>query len=113
MSRQVKQISRELDIPVILLSQLRRPIQGQESRKPELSDLRESGSIEQDADVVLLLHREADEIDETRMGNVTDVIVKKNRNGETGLVRLSFIADQLRFENFEPDFESSSIPAGI
>ncbi|MCK6473750.1 MAG: replicative DNA helicase [Planctomycetes bacterium] len=113
MSRQVKQIARELDIPVILLSQLRRPIQGQESRKPELSDLRESGSIEQDADVVLLLHREADEADETRYGNVTDVIVKKNRNGETGMVRLSFIGDQLRFENYEPDFESSGIPAGI
>ena len=101
LSRQVKHLARELEIPIILLSQLRRPIQGQENKKPNLTDLRESGSIEQDADVVIMLHREID--DSGVMLRDVTCIVQKNRNGETGDVRLSFFPEQFRFETYLPD----------
>jgi replicative DNA helicase len=103
MSRQVKHLARELNIPILLISQLRRPIQGQENHKPHLSDLRESGAIEQDADVVIMLHRDMDELGV--MGKDVTAIVQKNRNGETGEVRLSFFPEQFRFESYSPAFD--------
>lgn len=102
-SRGLKALAKELHIPVIALSQLSRKSEARgESKRPMLSDLRESGAIEQDADVVLMLHREdyynKDKPDYTPTGEA-EVIIAKNRNGPTGAVPLIFIGNQLRFEN--------------
>jgi replicative DNA helicase len=101
-SRAVKSVARELGIPVICLSQLNRASEGRDGHRPRMSDLRESGSIEQDADVIMLLHRE----DYYKMGepdfqpdNVAEVIVAKQRNGPTGTVKLTFMNNTTRFEN--------------
>jgi len=101
-SRSIKSLARELDIPVILLSQLNRAPANRSNFMPRLTDLRESGSIEQDADVVLLLHRE----DYYHKGqadycntNVADVIIAKQRNGPTGAIKLTFLPELSRFES--------------
>ncbi|MBI3832023.1 MAG: replicative DNA helicase [Planctomycetes bacterium] len=110
LSRQVKQIARELSIPIVLLSQLRRPIQGKEDDPPKLTDLRESGSIEQDADVVIMLHRPLDE--KGVMTRDIKAIVQKNRNGEIGEVQLSFFPEYFRFETYTPDVSNAQSAAG-
>ena len=104
-SRSIKSLAKELDVPVILLSQLNRASAGRSNFIPRLTDLRESGSIEQDADVVLLLHRE----DYYHKGqadycntNVSDVIVAEQRNGPTGAIKMTFCSDMSRFENYAP-----------
>jgi replicative DNA helicase len=101
-SRGVKAVARELNIPVICLSQLNRASEGRDGHRPRMSDLRESGSIEQDADVIMLLHRE----DYYRMSepdfqpdNIAEVIIAKQRNGPTGTVKLTFQNKTTRFEN--------------
>ncbi|HEX4053414.1 MAG TPA: replicative DNA helicase [Tepidisphaeraceae bacterium] len=101
-SRAVKSVARELEIPVICLSQLNRATEGRDGHRPRMSDLRESGSIEQDADVVMLLHRE----DYYRMSepdfqpdNIAEIIVAKQRNGPTGTIKLTFLNKTVRFEN--------------
>src|SRR5690348_11302524 len=101
-SRGVKSVARELNIPVICLSQLNRATEGRDGHRPRMSDLRESGSIEQDADVIMLLHRE----DYYRMAepdfqpdNIAEIIIAKQRNGPTGTVKLTFLNRTTRFEN--------------
>jgi replicative DNA helicase len=101
-SRGIKAVARELNIPVLALSQLNRASEGRDGHRPRMSDLRESGSIEQDADVVMLLHRE----DYYRMSepdfvpdNIAEVIIAKQRNGPTGTVKLTFMNKTTRFEN--------------
>src|SRR5579864_8134307 len=101
-SRAIKAVARELNIPVIALSQLNRQTEGRDGHRPRMSDLRESGSIEQDADVVMLLHRE----DYYRMSepdfqpdNIAEIIIAKQRNGPTGTVKLTFLNKATRFEN--------------
>ena len=98
-SRGVKAMAKELNLPVIVLSQLNRDSE-RERRAPRLSDLRESGSIEQDADVVLLLAREKDEKDEGGETGKRKLIVAKQRNGPIGAIDLAFLPDITRFENF-------------
>ena len=102
LSRGIKAMARELDVPVICLSQLNRSSEGREGHRPRMSDLRESGSIEQDADVVMLLHREdyyrRDEEDHID-NNTAEVIVAKQRNGPTGTVKLQFHGSTMRFNN--------------
>ena len=99
-SRYTKALARELNIPVVVLSQLNRAPEGREGHRPRMSDLRESGSIEQDADVVILLHREdyyhrSDEnYQET---NRAELIIAKQRNGPTGIVELIFMEKYTRF----------------
>lgn len=101
-SRHLKAIARELELPVIVLSQLNRAAEGREGHRPRMSDLRESGSIEQDADVVLLLHREdyyhrgEPDYEDTKQA---EVIVAKQRNGPTGTVKLTFLEQFTRFES--------------
>ena len=101
-SRGIKAVARELSIPVICLSQLNRASEGRDGHRPRMSDLRESGSIEQDADVIMLLHRE----DYYRMSepdfqpdNIAEVIIAKQRNGPTGTIKLTFLNKTTRFEN--------------
>lgn len=95
-----KQIARELDIPVVALAQLNRGVESREGHKPRMSDLRESGSIEQDADVVLLLHRESYyNRDDPSLQGKAEVIVAKQRNGPTGEVPLQFTPELARFAN--------------
>jgi replicative DNA helicase len=98
-SRRLKHLARELRIPVVALAQLNRASEDRSDHVPRLSDLRESGSQEQDADVVLLLHR-PEVHDATKRPGEVDVIVAKNRNGPTGTARLAFRKSCMRFENF-------------
>jgi replicative DNA helicase len=98
-SRSLKALARELDIPVVALSQVRRESEG---KQPNLADLRESGSIEQDADVVIFLHRErlsADSQEELPRDIETDLIVAKQRNGPVGSLKIAFIPEYTKFEN--------------
>jgi replicative DNA helicase len=101
-SRYVKALARELNIPVVVLSQLNRSPEGREGHRPRMSDLRESGSIEQDADVVMLLHREDyyhRGQEDYEPNNTAELIIAKQRNGPTGTVRFVFREKITRFEN--------------
>jgi replicative DNA helicase len=105
MSRYIKALARELNIPVVVLSQLNRSPEGREDHRPRMSDLRESGSIEQDADVVILLHREDyyHKGEEGYQGdNTAELIIAKQRNGPTGSVKLMFREQFTRFEPAHP-----------
>ena len=110
-SRYLKALARELDVPVVVLSQLNRSPTGREGHRPLMSDLRESGSIEQDADVVMLLHREdyyhkgEAEYSETHSA---DIIIAKQRNGPTDTVKLLFSSEFTRFENLSRVAESEA-----
>ena len=97
-SRSLKALARELNVPVIAVSQLSRAPERRESFRPRLSDLRESGAIEQDADVVLMLYREDyyNPTDENR--GVAEVLIAKQRNGPTGSMKLAFISEYTCFE---------------
>jgi replicative DNA helicase len=97
-SRRMKTLARELELPVIALSQLNRAVENREDRRPRMADLRESGAIEQDADVVLLIHR-PEYYDPNDQPGIAEVIIAKNRNGATGTVKLTFLKNITRFEN--------------
>lgn len=96
-SREMKRLAMELKIPVLVLSQLNREVEKRNDKRPMLSDLRESGAIEQDANVVLMLHR-PDAYDAEDRPGVAEVIVSKNRTGTTGIVQLIFRKEWCRFE---------------
>ncbi|HAC56004.1 TPA: replicative DNA helicase [Candidatus Saccharibacteria bacterium] len=100
-SRGLKLIARELNVPVIALSQLSRTVETRNPQVPQLSDLRESGSIEQDADIVMFIYREAYYNPETERQNVTDLIIAKHRNGPVGKVELYFHPERLRFMSLD------------
>lgn len=100
-SRGLKGLARELNVPVIALSQLSRSVEARHPQIPQLSDLRESGSIEQDADVVMFIYREDYYNKESERENIADIFIKKHRNGLTGDVELYFEADKMLFKNIE------------
>lgn len=113
-SRQLKKLAKELKVPVVALSQLSRSVEQRQDKRPILSDIRESGSIEQDADIVAFLYREdyyqreSDDNDEQPSDdNVIEVIIEKNRNGARGTVELLFIKEYNKFSSLSPrsDFE--------
>ena len=95
----MKILAKELNIPVIALSQLSRATESRTDHRPMLSDLRESGSIEQDADIVMFLHREDYYDANTEKKNVAEVIIAKNRSGSTGTVELAWIPEYTKFAN--------------
>jgi replicative DNA helicase len=100
-SRGLKLIARELNVPLIALSQLSRAVESRSPQIPQLADLRESGSIEQDADIVMFIYREAYYNPETERENITDLIIAKHRNGPTGKVELYFNPERLRFTSLD------------
>lgn len=100
-SRGLKGIARELNVPLIALSQLSRSVESRSPQIPQLADLRESGSIEQDADVVAFIYREDYYNPETERKNITDIFIKKHRNGPTGAVELYFDREKQRFRSLD------------
>jgi replicative DNA helicase len=104
-SRSLKALAKELDVPVVALSQLSRAVESRQSKEPQLSDLRESGALEQDADLILFLYRpDRYGLQKEEDERMADVIIGKQRNGPTGVVKLTFIPEYASFENrAEPD----------
>jgi replicative DNA helicase len=107
-TRSLKTIAREFNVPIIGLSQLSRNVENRIDKKPILSDLRESGSIEQDADLVLMLYQakiqdtaNTQSLENMKHNNIIEIIIAKQRNGPTGSIKLNFDAQQTKFSNLE------------
>ncbi|KKT42352.1 MAG: Primary replicative DNA helicase [Candidatus Giovannonibacteria bacterium GW2011_GWA2_44_13b] len=104
-SRSLKGLARELNIPILALSQLNRQIENRPNKKPQLSDLRDSGAIEQDADVVMFIHREDKVKENSDRPNQADILIEKHRNGPLGKVTLYFNQEKVSFSAIERNFE--------
>jgi replicative DNA helicase len=102
-TRSLKALAKELKVPVIALSQLNRGVEQRQEKKPVMSDLRESGSIEQDSDLILLIYREEFYEQNTTRKGIADIIIAKQRNGPTGEVQLTFLGQYTKFENYAPE----------
>ncbi|MAT72283.1 MAG: replicative DNA helicase [Planctomycetaceae bacterium] len=115
-ARRLKGMARELDVPVLCLAQLNRQVEASRDNKPQLSNLRESGAIEQDADVVMFVHRDeyycTNEEDRERVRGEADLLIRKQRNGPTGDVKLTWVHELTRFRNFshKPYSEFEPVP---
>lgn len=111
-SRSLKALAREMEVPVIALSQLSRGVEQRQDKRPMMSDIRESGSIEQDADIVAFLYREDYYDKETENKNIIEIIIAKQRNGPTGTIQLAFAKEYNKFVNLERRYDDAAIPPG-
>ena len=100
-SRSLKALAKEVHVPIVALSQLSRAPEARGDHRPQLSDLRESGALEQDADIVLFIYREEEYNQTPDNRGVAEIIIGKQRNGPTGMMKMAFIKEYTRFENLE------------